>query len=163
LRPLEGILALHTMYYQDEVVPRAEITPPEQEVTPEQVRAARAKMPLFTGSELNFTERVEATKVLDLAARGKTWPMEVQVFRLDRDTALVGLPGEIFCDLGLAIKQASPFKQTLVMSICNDRPAYVPTRRAFTEGSYEVTNSRVKPGGGERLVEAAVKLLKQLH
>jgi len=136
---------------------------PLQEVTPEQVRAAREKMPSFDGNQLGFTERVEATKALDLAARGKTWPMEVQVFRLDNDTALVGLPGEIFCDLGLAIKAASPFKRTTVMSVCNDRPSYVPTKKAFAEGSYEVTNSRVKPGGGEILVEAAVKLLKKLH
>ena len=134
-----------------------------QKVTPEQVKAARENMPSFSVGGGTFTERVEATKALDLAARGKTWPMEVQVFRLDRDTALVGLPGEIFCDLGLAIKKASPFKQTIVMSICNDRPGYVPTKKAFTEGSYEVTNSRVQPGGGERLVEAATKLLKQLH
>ena len=43
-----------------------------------------------------------------------------------------------------------------------DRPSYVPTRKAFTEGSYEVTNARVKPGAGEMLVDAAVQLLKQL-
>jgi neutral ceramidase len=48
------------------------------------------------------------------------------------------------------------------MSICNDRPSYVPTQKAFTEGSYEVTNARVKPGAGEMLVEAAVKLLKDV-
>jgi hypothetical protein len=118
---------------------------PLQEITPEQVRASREKMPSLSAGGGTFTERVEATKALDLAARGKTWAMEVQVFRLDKDTALVGLPGEIFCNLGLAIKAASPFKKTIVMSICNDRPGYVPTKRAFAEGSYEVTNSRVKP------------------
>jgi len=64
--------------------------------------------------------------------------------------------------LGLAIKQASPFKNTIVISICNDRPSYVPTKKAFTEGSYEVTNARVKPGAGEMLVEAAVKLLGEI-
>ena len=88
--------------------------------------------------------------------------MEVQVFRLDADTALVCLPCEIFVDLGLAIKKASPFKKTIVMSICNDRPSYVPTQKAFTEGSYEVTNARVKPGVGEMLVDTAVKLLKEV-
>jgi len=36
-------------------------------------------------------------------------------------------------------------------------------RRAFAEGSYEVTNSRVKPGEGERLAAAAIRLLRQLH
>jgi hypothetical protein len=139
------------------------LTVPLQEVTPEQVQAARERMQTFGVDGGTFFERVETTRTLDLARRGKTWPMEVQVFRLDKETALVGLPGEIFCDLGQAIKRASPFKRTIVMSICNDRPAYVPTRKAFAEGSYEVANSRVKPGGGEMLVDAAVKLLKQLH
>ena len=48
------------------------------------------------------------------------------------------------------------------MSICNGRPSYVPRKKAFTEGSYEVTNARVKPGVGELLVDTAVKLLKEI-
>src|SRR5207249_1708302 len=109
-----------------------------------------------------FMTKVVAVKVLDLQRRGSTWPMEVQVFRLDSDTAIVCLPCEIFVELGLAIKQASPFKRTFVISICNDRPSYVPTKKAFAEGSYEITNARVKPGVGEMLVEAAVAMLKEL-
>ena len=49
-----------------------------------------------------------------------------------------------------------------MISVCNDRPSYVPTEKAFAEGSYEVTNARVKPGAGEMLVAAAVKLLREL-
>ena len=41
--------------------------------------------------------------------------------------------------------------------------AYIPTKQAFVEGSYEVTNSRVEPGTGEKLVEAAIGLLKELE
>lgn len=33
-------------------------------------------------------------------------PMEVQVFRLSEDVAIVALPGEVFVELGLAIKKA---------------------------------------------------------
>jgi neutral ceramidase len=101
-------------------------------------------------------------KILDLASRGASVPMEVQIFRLDAETAIVCLPAEIFVELGLAIKKASPFKKTIVISICNDRPSYVPTKKAFSEGSYEVTNSRVKPGTGEQLVETAVALLNEV-
>ncbi len=136
---------------------------PLQTVTAEQVAAARARLDQDGLESGTLLERAENVKALDLDRRGPTWPVEVQVFRLDRDTALVGLPGEIFCDLGLAIKRASPFPRTLVMSLCNDRPGYVPTKKAFTEGSYEVLNSRVQPGGGERLVESALTLLRQLH
>jgi neutral ceramidase len=38
----------------------------------------------------------------------------------------------------------------------------VPTVKAFKEGSYETVNSRIQPGGGEKLVEAAARLLKDL-
>jgi neutral ceramidase len=138
------------------------LTVPLQEVTPEQAKTAWAKLEMLKGEEGSFMEKVEAVKAVDLADHGKTWPMEVQVFRLDHDTAIVGLPCEIFVELGLAIKQASPFKRTFVISICNDRPSYVPTKKAFTEGSYEITNARVQPVAGEMLVRTAGELLKQL-
>ena len=137
------------------------LTVPLQEVTEEQVNEAQTKLPRLEANG-SFWEKVEVVKTIDLANHGKTWPMEVQVFRLDDDTAIVGLPGEIFVELGLAIKQASPFQRTFVISICNDRPSYVPTQKAFGEGSYEVTNSRVEAGTGEMLVETAIELLKKL-
>ncbi len=61
--------------------------------------------------------------------------------RLGDDTALVGLPGEVFVELGLAIKQASPFANTMVIELSQDCPDYVPTRKAFAEGSYETVSS----------------------
>ena len=135
---------------------------PLQDVSPDELADARTKIPNLGDTNTEFMVKVVAVKRLDLAQRGANWPMEVQVFRLDSETALVCLPCEIFVELGLAIKDASPFKKTMVISICNDRPSYVPTKKAFTEGSYEITNARVKPGAGEMLVDAAVKLLKEI-
>jgi hypothetical protein len=37
-----------------------------------------------------------------------------------------------------------------------------PTRAAYAGGSYEVTNSAVEAGSGEMLVEAAIRLLRQI-
>lgn len=56
-----------------------------------------------------------------------TLPLEVQVVRIGEDTAMVGLPGEVFVELGLAIKEASPFETTLVIELTNRHIAYVPT------------------------------------
>ncbi|MBA3311799.1 MAG: neutral/alkaline non-lysosomal ceramidase N-terminal domain-containing protein [Planctomycetota bacterium] len=89
-------------------------------------------------------------------------PAEVQVIRLGDDTALVALPGEIFVELGLAIKQASPFEHTFVIELANDSPAYVPTRKALEQGGYEANNSLYAAGGGELLVETAIRMLKEL-
>ena len=44
-----------------------------------------------------------------------------------------------------------------------DRIGYVPDRRSYSEGNYEPESARCAPGSGERLVEAAVRLLAELH
>lgn len=129
-------------------------------------RAGRAAEELFkVGTrERSFLEQVETCKVLAARARGgRALPLEVQSFRLGDELAVVGLPGEVFVELGLAIKQASPFPQTLVVELCNDAPCYVPTRKAFAEGSYETVNSLIEPGGGELLVEEALRQLRALR
>jgi hypothetical protein len=135
---------------------------PLQQPTPEELADARSKTDKIGDPDAPFMAKVILVKNLDLGRRGPTCPMEIQVVRLDSDTAFVFLPCEIFVELGLAIKHASPFKKTVVISICNDRPSYVPTKKAFTEGSYEVTNARVKSGAGEMLADAAVKLLNEV-
>lgn len=133
-----------------------------QEVSDAQIELARRNLAFLSEGNGRFEEVVEAVKTLDLEQRGHTWPVEVQAFRLDRNTAMIGLPGEIFADLGLAIKEQSPFDSTIVTTLANDRLSYIPTEQAFREGSYEVTNSRVKAGSGEKLAETAIKLLEEL-
>ncbi len=113
--------------------------------------------------DLPFLEQVRAYKILAVQALGESMPIEVQVVRLSTDTAIVGLPGEVFVDIGLAIKQASPFANMLVIELCQDAPGYIPTQKAFAEGSYETVNSRIAPGGGEIMQKTAIDLLKELQ
>lgn len=97
-----------------------------------------------------------------LAGVGAELPADVTVITLGRDVAIVGLPGEVFVELGLAIKQGSPFATTLVIELCNTvETIYIPHRAAYAGGSYEVTNSALQPGGGELLTEAALRLLRE--
>ena len=93
---------------------------------------------------------------------GETIPAEVSVFTVGSDVAIVFLPGEVFVELGLAIKQASPFRTTLVVELSQIvETVYIPTRVGSVGGGYESANSFVEPGSGERLVEAAVSLLRE--
>lgn len=135
-----------------------------QQFSPDEVEQARQDMYKIGTRELSFLEQVQAYKIMAIELRkGETIPLDVQVFRLSRDLAIVGLPGEVFVELGLAIKEASPFSSTIVIELCNDAPGYIPTHKAFAEGSYETVNSRVESGSGETLVETAVQLLEELH
>lgn len=142
------------------------VVAPLQKYRPDEIAKAKANMERVGAHDFPFLETVETCKIVDierLRKSGDEVPLEVQVFRLDGDTAIVTLPSEIFVELGLAIKAASPFETTLVIELANDDIAYIPTKQAFAEGNYEPTNSRVVPGTGEKLVDAATKLLKELH
>jgi len=88
---------------------------------------------------------------------------EVQVIALGGQLAWVGLPGEIFTELGMAIKTASPFRYTVVSELANGSIGYVPNRKAYPEGAYESESARCGPGSGEMLVDAAVRMLVDLR
>ena len=139
------------------------IDAPLQQYSVEEVAQAQADIGLVGSRELPFLDQVAAYKIVDLQSYdGPTAPLEVQVVRLSDDVAMVTLPTEVFVELGLAIKAASPFKTTLVIELANDSLGYIPTKKAFAEGSYETVNSRVQPGSGEQLVKTAIDLLKEM-
>jgi hypothetical protein len=97
----------------------------------------------------------------NLAGSGDSIPVDVHAICLGKDVAIVCLPGEVFVDLGLAIKRGSPFRTTIVVELSNCvESLYIPTRAAYAGGGYEVTNSAVQPGSGEMLVECALRLLR---
>ena len=113
-----------------------------------------------------FLDNVKRTRILfldELKQKGiVSLPLDVQVFRLSNNTAMVTLPGEFFVEYGLMIKNLSPFDNTIVVEMANNGVNYVPTKNAFLQGGYEVENSRLASGGGEMLAEAAVQMLKEL-
>ena len=142
----------------------------------------------FTADDLAWAEGVESSSLsgkseepnerrqfLDNVRRGRIlWlneqkqkgivsvPVDVQVFRLSNNTAIVTLPGEMFVEFGLMIKNASPFENTMLVELANNSLGYVPDKNAFTQGGYEVENSRLAEGCGEKMAELAIKMLKEL-
>jgi len=89
--------------------------------------------------------------------------VEVMTIRVG-DMAVVGLPGEVFCEFGLELKRRSPTSHTLVVELANDAIGYLPTRESFAQGGYEVTvgSTLYAPGAGERLADAAAAQLQRL-
>jgi len=126
--------------------------------------AAEAREVVKRMKPAKFMELVRAFKVLDVAGRaGVPWEVEVQVVALGRELAWVSLPGEIFVELGLNIKAASPFNQTHIAELAKGGIGYIPKRSAYAEGNYEVESARCAEGSGEMLVTAAVRMLDQLY
>ena len=125
--------------------------------------AERAVEGEMHGFDTQGLDVVKAHRVLELRDGGQTHiPVEISALAVG-DVALIGLPGELFVELALAIKARSPFAYTSVTELCNDTIGYVPTRKAYDEGGYEATSSSLEPGTGEQMVEEALALLNELR
>ena len=78
------------------------------------------------------------------------------------DTALVSFPGELFTEIGLGIRAASPFKRTYIVGLANGCIGYVPTRRAIAQGGYEVDTRQLDDSAAEVIEEMSLALLREL-
>jgi len=132
-----------------------------REVPAEELEQARR---IVEGQEeADKLDRAYAEGVLALQEQPIQQPTELQAFVLG-EVGLVTLPGEIFCELGLTVKQRSPFSRTLPLSLANDWLGYIPPSRSFDEGGYELrttVSAKAARGTGEALIAAAVALLKR--
>jgi len=124
-----------------------------------------------TDERQQFLNKVRKNRILTLdrlKQEGMTaLPIDIQVFRLSDNTAVVTMPGEPFVEHGLTIKNYSPFENTMVVelasyNVSDNSLTYIPNKKAYWQGEYEVENSILAPGGGEMIVTAILEMLNEL-
>lgn len=93
---------------------------------------------------------------------------EVQTLRIG-PFALVGISGEPFFEIGESIRAASPFEVTMPLGYTNAYCGYIPTRKEYPGGGYEVNDSwkyvgqwKIDDSGEDRIIEAAQQELSAL-
>jgi len=94
----------------------------------------------------------------------------VQAMRLG-DAVFVALPGEVFAEIGLAIKEQTAAETAFIVAYANgDEIGYVPTADAFPEGGYEVDSApyyyglfQLAPDCERLLVEAGVEVARAVR
>ena len=77
--------------------------------------------------------------------------------------ALVGVPVELFCEIGMAIRDRSPFATTLVSGYWNGYRNYLPTDAERERGGYEIDISPFEPGAETLVTAAAGRVLDVLR
>lgn len=78
------------------------------------------------------------------------------------DFGVVTAPYEMFCSSGEAIKEASPFKTTFVVTCANMTYGYIPAAHAFAYIGYETDSTKFVQGTAEGLVDTFNNMLKEL-
>jgi hypothetical protein len=87
----------------------------------------------------------------DLRARQyETIPVE-QIACALGDSAFVTFPGEVYTEIGLRLKELSPFPHTGFFGLTNGSIGYIPTRTAIQEGGY-AEDTRCTDAAAEEIV-----------
>jgi hypothetical protein len=78
------------------------------------------------------------------------------------DVAFVGIGCEVLVEIGRAIKDASPYEHTFVITHCNGAAGYLVPENLYIEGGYEVRSSPFSPQAADMVVKEAVRMLHKL-
>ncbi|MBR2571441.1 MAG: hypothetical protein IKE30_04865 [Clostridia bacterium] len=124
-------------------------------------RAGRdAEIP-FEGMQLT-TVVAEAERMLRLEHGPDSFEMPLTAAAIGQ-TALIGLPGEPFTGIGLALKAAPGWDLVLPCCIANGYEGYFPMKEAYDEGGYEARSSVFASGVAERIIKESLELLASLR
>ncbi len=75
---------------------------------------------------------------------------------------LAGISGEVMNEIGMVIKNQSPYTGTLIVTHCNGSSGYICTDNAFPEGGYEVMVTRLMPGAEKPLENKLLEMIRKL-
>jgi len=120
----------------------------------------------------NYQADIEwANEAIEIQQSGRTKSFqEIELLALIvGDLAVLAMPLELYAQVGLIIKQASPFKYTFIAGNSNGAFGYLATRVAYDQGSYTVTSAcrrygmwAFSPDVSDILIGEAGKLLSQM-
>ena len=103
----------------------------------------------------------KAERMIRVSLGPDTDALPVSAIRIG-PAVFVGLPGEPFNGIGMALKENSPFDVTLPCCLVNGGQGYFPMYDCYAEGGYEAGSSNFKAGVAERLIETGTELINSL-
>ncbi len=133
-----------TLHYQDWVplgVQQTEIKLGVRRPAPEEIARAQAILAKAKGGVLKTGEEAYARETVLMKDYPPEMPLIIQALRIG-DLGIAAVPGEVFVETGLAIKQKSPFKQTFTIELANGCSGYIPTPEQHKLGGYETWRAR---------------------
>ncbi len=109
-------------------------------------------------------EAVYANRVLNLAETPETWTIPLQAFRIG-DMGIAAIPAEVFVEIGLEIKEKSPFSRSFTLSLANGYEGYLPTVEHHELGGYETWagTNRLEIEAAPKIVDVLLDFLGQMY
>ncbi|TWU08308.1 neutral/alkaline non-lysosomal ceramidase N-terminal domain-containing protein [Stieleria varia] len=145
-----------------------EITLHYRRPTDQQLADARAIVALKDEAKIANLPRLAtnyARRVINAAERKEdTVTVQLQAIRIG-ELAVCGIPFETIAEIGLELKDRSPFPQTMVIGLANGRHGYLPTPYQHRLGGYEtwLGTNHVQKDASVIIVDNLLEMLAALH
>jgi len=113
---------------------------------------------------LNMDE-LYAQETIRLHEAKPTVQLKLQTIAIN-DLAIVAIPCEVFAEIGLEIKNRSPFKTTFVIELANGYNGYLPTPKQHALGGYETWRSGwsyLEVEASRTITESILEMLKSVR
>lgn len=81
---------------------------------------------------------------------------------INRSTVIWGAPLELFCEMALKVRDASPYQNTFYYGLTNGSLLYMPTQAAFAELGYEVGTSPFTAQAEQDFTSGVIHHIQQL-
>ncbi len=78
------------------------------------------------------------------------------------DIVLAGINGEVFNQIGVKIREQSPYPNTFIITHCNGSSGYLVSDAAIPEGGYEVRVTKAKSGAEEGIINGLLEMIGEL-
>ncbi len=135
-------------YDQAKFSPSASLAVAETEIelkvrkpTDAELKRANDILAKAANRELRGVEEIYARETVLLAKYPDTVKMKLQAMRVG-SLGVVGIPCEVFTEIGLEIKRRSPLQPTFTVSLANGYNGYLPTPQQHRWGGYETWRAR---------------------
>jgi len=111
----------------------------------------------------HIREKVYAERISQMHESPDEIRVILQAFHIG-ELAICAIPFEVFVEIGLEIKQKSPFSRTFTISHANGSYGYLPTARQHELGGYEtwLGTNMVEIQAADKIVGGLLEMLDQL-
>ncbi len=110
-------------------------------------------------------KRARADSILNISKMPKVLDVCIQSVRLG-DVCIFALPGEVFCEFGLSIKEQSPAKVNMIATCANGTPGcYIPMPVVRGTLCYEgqISSAYMEYDAGFKFADEAIRQSKELN
>lgn len=145
---------------------KSRITLKHRRPTGEQVERARAILAITDKSEkakLPVKAEGYARQTMGMLEEAGEVTLPLQAIRIG-DFAVVGIPFETLVEIGLELKEQSPFETTMVIGLANGRYGYLPTPKQHELGGYEtwLGTCKVQENASDLIIAQLLEMLGEL-